>query len=214
MGELISELVDAGLRPRVMLEYSGTLLHELRRTGADDVLDALRAITVDGRYRGAVAGLYVGTGRGARRRLPCRTTRRTCARGSSTSRLCSDWRHWGGCAGSALGNGAAQPSRRGVRVRAYARGCRLPLGARARTHGRAVRRAGPAPSPPPARPVVLELERRVGQDPPRRSRRRAATPNDEFPPKYREVVGEIPGFETPMLTGTEYLQRGLCERRQ
>lgn len=106
----------------------GTLLHELRRMGADNVLDALRAITVDGRYRGALAaGLYVGTGRGARRRLPCRTTRCPCARGSSTSRLRSEWRHWGGCAGSALGNGVAQPSRRGVRVRAHARGGRLPL---------------------------------------------------------------------------------------
>jgi hypothetical protein len=57
IGELIPELVDAGLRPRVMLEYSGTLLHGLRRMGADDVLDALRAITVDGRYLGAVEWL-------------------------------------------------------------------------------------------------------------------------------------------------------------
>jgi hypothetical protein len=57
IGELIPELVDAGLRPRVMLAYSGTLLHGLRRMGADDVLNALRAITVDGRYLGAVEWL-------------------------------------------------------------------------------------------------------------------------------------------------------------
>lgn len=57
IGELIPELVDAGLRPRVMLECSGTLLHGLRRIGADDVLDVLRAITVDGRYLGAVEWL-------------------------------------------------------------------------------------------------------------------------------------------------------------
>ena len=67
IGELIPELVDASLRPRVMLECSGTLLHGLRRIGADDVLDVLRAITVDGRYLGAVgvAGTSVGTSRGA-----------------------------------------------------------------------------------------------------------------------------------------------------
>jgi hypothetical protein len=35
IGELIPELVDAGLRPRVMLECSGTLLHGLRRIGAE-----------------------------------------------------------------------------------------------------------------------------------------------------------------------------------
>jgi hypothetical protein len=57
MGEFVPELVDAGLQPRVMLEYSGTLLHGLRLMGADDVLDALRAITVDARYRGAVEWL-------------------------------------------------------------------------------------------------------------------------------------------------------------
>ena len=47
MGEYIPQLLAEGHRPRVMLEYSGTLLHGLRRMGADDVLDALRRITVD-----------------------------------------------------------------------------------------------------------------------------------------------------------------------
>jgi len=40
-----------------MLEYSGTLLYGLREMGADDVLDVLRAITVDPRYRWAVEWL-------------------------------------------------------------------------------------------------------------------------------------------------------------
>ena len=35
MGEFIPELTDQGLRPRVMLEYSGTLLHGLRQMGAE-----------------------------------------------------------------------------------------------------------------------------------------------------------------------------------
>ncbi|MGZ4664282.1 MAG: glycosyl hydrolase family 57 [Frankiaceae bacterium] len=57
MGEFIPELTDQGLRPRVMLEYSGTLLHGLRRMGADDVIDALRRITMDPRYAPAVEWL-------------------------------------------------------------------------------------------------------------------------------------------------------------
>jgi len=57
MGEFIPELIDGGAQPRVMLEYSGTLLHGLRAMGADDVLDALRTITVEPGYRGAVEWL-------------------------------------------------------------------------------------------------------------------------------------------------------------
>ena len=57
MGEFIPQLVDEGAQPRVMLEYSGTLLYGLRAMGADDVLDALRTITVEPRYRGAVEWL-------------------------------------------------------------------------------------------------------------------------------------------------------------
>ena len=41
MGEFVPRLLDQGLAPRVMLEYSGTLLHGLRQMGARDVLDAL-----------------------------------------------------------------------------------------------------------------------------------------------------------------------------
>ena len=33
MGEFIPQLVDEGKEPRVMLEYSGTLLHGLRQMG-------------------------------------------------------------------------------------------------------------------------------------------------------------------------------------
>jgi len=57
MGEFIPQLIDEGAQPRVMLEYSGTLLYGLREMGADDVLDVLRAITVDPRYRWAVEWL-------------------------------------------------------------------------------------------------------------------------------------------------------------
>jgi hypothetical protein len=45
MGEIIPALLAEGLQPRVMLEYSGTLLHGLRIMGADDVIDGLKRIT-------------------------------------------------------------------------------------------------------------------------------------------------------------------------
>ena len=57
MGEFIPELIDEGAQPRVTLEYSGTLLYGLRAMGAYDVLDALRMITVEPRYLGAVEWL-------------------------------------------------------------------------------------------------------------------------------------------------------------
>jgi hypothetical protein len=57
MADFIAQLVDEGARPRVMLEYSGTLLHGLREMGARDVLDALGTLTLEPRYRGAVEWL-------------------------------------------------------------------------------------------------------------------------------------------------------------
>jgi hypothetical protein len=57
MGEFIPQLLDEGFQPRVMLDYSGTLLFGLRRMGANDVLDALARITRDARYRQAVEWL-------------------------------------------------------------------------------------------------------------------------------------------------------------
>jgi len=50
MGQFIPELVEQGKQPRVMLDYSGTLLHGMRQMGLDDVFDALRTITCDSRY--------------------------------------------------------------------------------------------------------------------------------------------------------------------
>ncbi len=57
MGEFIPHLLDEGFQPRVMLEYSGTLLYGLRQMGAHDVLDALARITSDERDRRAVEWL-------------------------------------------------------------------------------------------------------------------------------------------------------------
>ena len=57
IGELIPQLIDHDAQPRVMLEYSGTLLHGLRQMGAHDVLDALRTITVEPPYPRAIEWL-------------------------------------------------------------------------------------------------------------------------------------------------------------
>ncbi len=57
MGDFVPELLAEGRSPRVMLEYSGTLLWGLERAGATDVLDRLRTITCDPRCRRAVEWL-------------------------------------------------------------------------------------------------------------------------------------------------------------
>ena len=62
MGEFVPQLVEQGHQPRVMLDYSGTLLWGLRKMGLDDVFDALRTITCDPRYRDKVEWLGSGWG--------------------------------------------------------------------------------------------------------------------------------------------------------
>jgi hypothetical protein len=57
MGQLIPQLLTEGSQPRIMLEYSGTLLHGLRRAGLNDVFDALRPLTRDPDLRHAVEWL-------------------------------------------------------------------------------------------------------------------------------------------------------------
>ncbi len=57
IGEFVPQLIDEGKQPRVMLEYSGTLLHGLRQMGLHDVLDNLKRITIEPHYRRAVEWL-------------------------------------------------------------------------------------------------------------------------------------------------------------
>jgi hypothetical protein len=57
MGEFVPALLDEGREPRVMLEYSGTLLHGLRQMGLHDVIEGLRRITCEPRWRRAVEWL-------------------------------------------------------------------------------------------------------------------------------------------------------------
>jgi hypothetical protein len=57
MGEFLPQLIREGRVPRVMLEYSGTLLHGLRVMGAGDVIESLRGVTCDPAFRHAVEWL-------------------------------------------------------------------------------------------------------------------------------------------------------------
>jgi hypothetical protein len=57
MGEFIPQLIHEGKQPRIMLDYSGCLLHGLRTMGHDDVIDSLKTITCDPAYRRAVEWL-------------------------------------------------------------------------------------------------------------------------------------------------------------
>jgi hypothetical protein len=57
MGEFIPTLLAEGHEPRVMLEYSGTLLHGLRVLGAHEVIDSLKRITCAPELRRAVEWL-------------------------------------------------------------------------------------------------------------------------------------------------------------
>ncbi len=62
MSEFIPALVAQGKHPRVMLDYSGTLLWGLRKQGLDDVIESLRTITCDRRYRRCVEWLGMAWG--------------------------------------------------------------------------------------------------------------------------------------------------------
>ncbi|HOW74249.1 MAG TPA: glycosyl hydrolase family 57 [Phycisphaerae bacterium] len=57
MGQFILQLVREGKQPRVMLDYSGCLLHGLGAMGLHDVFDDLRVVTSDPTYHHCVEWL-------------------------------------------------------------------------------------------------------------------------------------------------------------
>lgn len=57
IGEFVPQLIDAGKEPRVMVEYSGTLLHGMRKMGLNDVFEQLDRVTNDPRYRRGIEWL-------------------------------------------------------------------------------------------------------------------------------------------------------------
>jgi hypothetical protein len=62
MGEFIPQLVAEGARPRVMLDYSGCLLHGLVQMGRDDVIEALRPLAQRPEYARCVEWLGTAWG--------------------------------------------------------------------------------------------------------------------------------------------------------
>ncbi|HAT50916.1 MAG: glycosyl hydrolase family 57 [Nitrospirae bacterium] len=62
IGRMLKELIHEGRSPRVMLDYSGTLFHGLRKMGADHALADLKEITVHPEYRRSVEWLGVPWG--------------------------------------------------------------------------------------------------------------------------------------------------------
>jgi hypothetical protein len=62
MGPIIADLVEEGIRPRVMLDYSGCLLHGLYQMGATEVIASLRTLTSDPTTRSCVEWLGTAWG--------------------------------------------------------------------------------------------------------------------------------------------------------
>jgi hypothetical protein len=62
MGKFIPQLIQEGKKPRVMLDYSGTLLYGLRAMGLNDVFDNLKRITLEPAFRSSVEWLGTAWG--------------------------------------------------------------------------------------------------------------------------------------------------------
>ena len=179
MGEFIPQLLAEGKSPRVMLDYSGCLLHGLRQMGAGDVIDALKPLAQDPAYRKCVEWLGTAWGHAVAPSTP--PAGLPPARAGVAAPLRRGLRAGGAGPGAgvlAAGDGPAQPPRRLLRIRPHAQGVRLPAGCWCRsTRSSASRTAAPSarptsrtgwsPATPRARPPASW----------RSSRRRAATPS-------------------------------------
>lgn len=70
IGDFIPELVSQGCDPRVMLDYTGTLLWGLQQMGRTDILDKLKRITCDRAYYQHVEWLGTFWGHGIADNIP------------------------------------------------------------------------------------------------------------------------------------------------
>jgi hypothetical protein len=248
MGEFIPQLIDEGAQPRAMLEYSGTLLHGLREMGADDVLDALRTITVDERYRGAVEWLGCPWGHAVAPSTPVQDYRLhvrawqqhfaalfgldalTRVRGFSPSEMALPnhpdvayefVRTLVDCGYRWVlvqEHTVERPDGRGLEVRhlphrlvcTSSRGDTASIVALVKTQGSDTKLV--AQMQPYYEARGLGRARLAGCSVPPLVTQIADGENggvmmNEFPPKYLEVMRECSGSATPILNGTEYLER-------
>ena len=248
MAEFIPQLIQEGAQPRVMLEYSGTLLYGLREMGADDVLDALRAVTLEPRYRGAVEWLGCPWGHAVAPSTPVQDYRLhvrawqqyfaalfglealTRVRGFSPSEMALPnhpdvayefVRTLKDCGYQWVlvqEHTVEQPDGGGVRdqhlphrlVCTNSRGESASIVALVKTQGSDTKLVAQMQPYYEARGLGrCEL---AGRSVPPLVTQIADGENggvmmNEFPPKYLQVVGECSGSATPMLNGTEYLER-------
>jgi Glycosyl hydrolase family 57 len=248
MGEFIPQLIDEGARPRVMLEYSGTLLYGLREMGANDVIDALRTITLDPRYRGAVEWLGCPWGHAVAPSTPVQDYRLHVrawqeyfaamfglealgrVRGFSPSEMALPnhpdvafefVRTLNDCGYSWVlvqEHSVEEPNGAGVRqvhlpnrlVCTSSRGETASIVALVKTQGSDTKLVGQMQPYYEAR--GLGRSELAGHSVPPLVTQIADGENggvmmNEFPPKYLEVVRESSWSATPMLGGTEYLER-------
>jgi Glycosyl hydrolase family 57 len=251
MGEFIPELIDEGAQPRVMLEYSGTLLYGLRAMGADDVLDALREITVEPRYLGAVEWLGCPWGHAVAPSTPVQDYRLHVrawqqyfaslfglealgrVRGFSPSEMAlpnhpdvayefvRTLRDCGYRWVLVQEHSVEEPDGSGLRhlhlpnrlVCTNSRGESASIVALVKTQGSDTKLVGQMQPYYEAR--GLTRQELGGQSVPPLVTQIADGENggvmmNEFPPKYLEVVRECSWSATPMLNGTEYLERLLA----
>jgi hypothetical protein len=248
MGEFVPQLVDEGAQPRVMLEYSGALLHGLREMGAHDVLDALRTLTLDPRYRGAVEWLGCPWGHAVAPSTPVQDYRLhvrawqhhfaaifglealTRVRGFSPSEMAlpnhpdvayefvRTLRDCGYRWVLVQEHTAEQPDGRGVEHRhlphrlvcTSSRGETASIVALVKTQGSDTKLV--AQMQPYYEARGLGRAELAGRSVPPLVTQIADGENggvmmNEFAPKYLEVMRECSGSETPILNGTEYLER-------
>jgi hypothetical protein len=76
MAGFVRELVAEGKEPRVMLEYSGTLLHGLRKMGLNDVFEELASVTQSPAHRHCVEWLGAPWGHAVAPSTPVQDYRR------------------------------------------------------------------------------------------------------------------------------------------
>jgi len=248
MGEFIPQLIREGKEPRLMLEYSGTLLHGLAQMGRHDVLDSLKTITCDPLYRYAVEWLGAPWGHAVAPSTPVQDYRLHVrawqhhfaaifglealarVRGFSPSEMAlpnhpdvayefvKTLRHCG--FGWLLvqehsveqpATGAA-PDRKHIPHRLVCRnshGESVSILALVKTQGSDTKLVGQMQPYYEAKglgrwqiggvsvpPLVTQIA--DGEN--------GGVMMNEFPPKYLEVVRESSGTETPLFTGTEYLE--------
>jgi hypothetical protein len=248
MGEFIPQLVDEGAQPRVMLEYSGTLLHGLREMGAHDVLDSLRAITLDPRHRDAVEWLGCPWGHAVAPSTPVQDYRLHVrawqhhfaalfglealarVRGFSPSEMAlpnhpdvayefvRTLRDCGYLWVLVQEHTVEQPDGAGVALShlphrltcTSSRGDTASIVALVKTQGSDTKLV--AQMQPYYEARGLERRELAGRRVPQLVTQIADGENggvmmNEFPPKYLEVMRECSGSTTPILNGTEYLER-------